>query len=136
MMVSQDRTTPVLKPSSSTPLSAPNHSVPAIDLVFLTHQTLGDEQLEIELLLLFDRQARDILTALGSDEGTISKSDLAHRLKGSARAIGARAVAEAAARYEAAAQKKAALSPLFAELARAVSEARATIHDLMPMAVA
>jgi HPt (histidine-containing phosphotransfer) domain-containing protein len=135
-MVSQDRATPVLKPNSSVSLRAPSQSVPAIDLVFLAHQTLGDEQLEIELLMLFDRQAGDILTALDRDEGTISKSDLAHRLKGSARAIGAGAVAEAAARYEAAAQKKAALATLFCELARAVSEARATIHDLMPMAIA
>jgi HPt (histidine-containing phosphotransfer) domain-containing protein len=135
-MVSQDRATPVLKLDRSVLPPAPNQSAPAIDLVFLAHQTLGDEQLEIELLLLFDRQARDILMALDRDEGAISKSDLAHRLNGSARAIGATAVAEAAARYEAAAQKKAVLSPFFAELARAVSEARATIHDLMPMAVA
>jgi HPt (histidine-containing phosphotransfer) domain-containing protein len=114
----------------------PNELTYPIDLIFLAHQTLGDEQLETELLLLFDRQAGDILANLAAAPSASARVDLAHRLKGSARAIGAAAVAAAAEDYELAAQKNATLSTNFAALSAAVGEARSAIRHLMPMIAA
>lgn len=74
-----------------------------IDLVHLARQTLGDRDLEIELLQLFERQAEQIIARLASDTGSAERRwrlDLAHTLKGSARAIGATQVANAAQHYE------------------------------------
>ncbi|QGM47565.1 Hpt domain-containing protein [Methylocystis heyeri] len=76
---------------------------PVIDLVHLSRQTLGDSELENELLILFDRQAlqfaaRLALPAAPGESG--QRGDLAHTLKGSARAIGAFELGEAADAYE------------------------------------
>ncbi|MDF2117540.1 Hpt domain-containing protein [Roseiarcaceae bacterium H3SJ34-1] len=74
-----------------------------IDLVHLSRQTLGDRGLEIELLQLFDRQAAQIAARLAADTGSADRRwrhDLSHTLKGSARAIGAGIVANAAQHYE------------------------------------
>lgn len=64
-----------------------------INLTHLARQTMGDRALEQEVLKLFVKQAlaaRDaILAANGADRGR-----LAHGLKGSARSIGAFALAE------------------------------------------
>jgi HPt (histidine-containing phosphotransfer) domain-containing protein len=73
----------------------------AIDLVHLSRQTLGDRLLETELLRLFAHQCTQIVEKLDRVGGDLrSASDLAHMLKGSARAIGAHAVAEVAELYE------------------------------------
>ena len=74
-----------------------------IDLVHLSRQTMGDRALEIEVLALFDRQAAQISERLGAieiDRAGVWRADLAHKLKGSARAIGAFEVATAAEDYE------------------------------------
>ena len=74
-----------------------------IDLVHLSRQTLGDRDLEMELLALFERQAVQIMgqiDAIGGGSDRRSHHDLAHTLKGSARAVGATAVALMAQRYE------------------------------------
>jgi HPt (histidine-containing phosphotransfer) domain-containing protein len=74
-----------------------------IDLVHLSRQTLGDRALETELLQLFDRQAAQIAARLAADTGNADRrwrQDLSHTLKGSARAIGAGLVANAAQHYE------------------------------------
>ncbi|MBI1868722.1 MAG: hypothetical protein HYS06_10600 [Methylocystis sp.] len=76
---------------------------PAIDLVHLSHQTLGDSSLETELLALFNRQAWQIGTQLAGPQRsgeTKQRGDLAHMLTGSARAVGAFKLARAAADYE------------------------------------
>ena len=61
----------------------------AIDLVHLSRQTFGERDLEAELLRLFDRQSRQIVDRL--TEGPVTearwRADLAHTLKGSARAL-------------------------------------------------
>jgi len=70
-----------------------------IDFEHLKRMTLGDVRLEQEVLAMFSAQAAELvntLAAMPSDAGA-----LAHTLKGSARAIGAFAVADAAARLEA-----------------------------------
>lgn len=66
-----------------------------IDLVHLATQTHGDKSLEVELLQIFAKLARqsmrDIIAGTGEDP-----REIAHRLKGSARAIGAFSVSDAA----------------------------------------
>jgi HPt (histidine-containing phosphotransfer) domain-containing protein len=69
-----------------------------IDFEHLSRMTLGDPALECEVLTMFVAQSAKLLAqlvALPPEAG-----GLAHTLKGSARAIGAFAVAEAAARLE------------------------------------
>ncbi|SCM72583.1 Hpt protein [uncultured Pleomorphomonas sp.] len=71
---------------------------PPLDLGHLAAQTFGNADLEAEVLRLFLGQSRDCLDRLQAapDAGT------AHLLLGSARGIGATAVAGAAAALEAA----------------------------------
>ncbi len=114
-------------PGGPAPDSAP------IDLVYLSHQTLGDRALEIELLSLFTRQAGHILAQLQTPaNATVRPQDLAHTLTGSARAIGACAVAKASQHYEMQLDAggpgaNAALDRLGA----AIGQARAAIGDLL-----
>src|SRR5258708_38005287 len=71
-----------------------------IDFEHLKRMTLGDTGLEQEVLAMFSAQSAKLiglLNALPADAPA-----LAHTLKGSARAIGAFGVADAAARLEAA----------------------------------
>jgi hypothetical protein len=75
---------------------------PPIDLVHLSRQCLGDAELEAELLAMFRLQAR-ALTAELSDSPSSSlelKAKVAHRLRGSALAVGALRVASAAKTVE------------------------------------
>ena len=71
---------------------------PALDIPHLERMTFGEPELEREVLVLFAQQARDLLRRLEKlpREGW----SLAHTLKGSARGIGAFAVAEAAGEVE------------------------------------
>jgi len=74
-----------------------------IDLVHLSRQTLGDSALEGELMALFDRQAQQFAVRLNTTmmSGEAKwRAELAHTLKGSARAIGAFQVGDAAEAYE------------------------------------
>lgn len=77
---------------------------PAIDLAHLARQSLGDRELEAELLDLFDRQAARIAGELCmpdlSPGSRAERADLAHTLKGSARAVGAWRVADACEELE------------------------------------
>ena len=71
-----------------------------IDIEHLRRMTLGDASLEREVLAMFSAQAVSLiakLAGLPADAGA-----LAHTLKGSARAIGAFGVADAAESLEAA----------------------------------
>jgi len=110
-------------------------AAPAIDLVHLACQTQGDRALESELLELFQRQCERIIARLqipavaraaGEDE------DLAHTLRGSALAVGAKRVARAAEAYELSARRGAPDAALLVELTAAASEARAAISILKP----
>lgn len=69
-----------------------------IDTAFLRAQTFGNGELEAELLVLFIEQASSLRLMLLNAERVSSKSGLPgdlHRLKGSARAIGAGPLASA-----------------------------------------
>lgn len=116
---------------------APDAHARPIDLVHLSRQSLGDRNLELELLQLFDRQSALILLRL--DEGLASGEcrwmrDLCHTLDGSARAVGAVHVSAAAGDYGIALLGPASgaeLAALRATLAAKVREARAQIADLL-----
>jgi HPt (histidine-containing phosphotransfer) domain-containing protein len=71
---------------------------PPLDLVHLARQCLGDHELEAELLGLFRQQAPALTAQLsGSPVSSLaSKAKIAHTLRGSALAVGARRVASAA----------------------------------------
>jgi len=103
----------------------------AIDLVHLSRQTLGDSVLENELLSLFSRQAEHIVGRLSEPVDDRTRVELAHTLKGSARAVGAFAVADAAERYESTLREGERLDGPFARLAEVAGAARADIGRLL-----
>jgi HPt (histidine-containing phosphotransfer) domain-containing protein len=100
-----------------------------IDFEHLQRMTLGDAAIEQEVLTMFSTQSATLmhtLAAMPSDAGA-----LAHTLKGSARAIGAFAVAEAATRLEAVIARGAEPSIALAELSEAVAQAREAIEAVV-----
>ena len=104
------------------------------DLVYLSRQTLGERELEVELLGLFERQAALIVRQIDLASNSRSRQDLAHTLKGSARAVGAGAVAEAAEAYEsclATAAGEQRVADAREALRVAVAEARAEVAALL-----
>jgi len=108
---------------------------PPIDLVHLARQTDGDAALQQELLALFDKQSASLL-AIVSDRSAErrQRADAAHQLKGSALAMGAGAVARAAAVVETAlsggAAGPGAPESALVGLAAAVAAARAAVAKL------
>ncbi|KAB2874826.1 MAG: Hpt domain-containing protein [Pseudorhodoplanes sp.] len=102
-----------------------------IDLEHLFRMTLGDHALEREVLHLFDRQSAILMERICGGEPAV-KSAAAHTLKGSARGIGAWAIASAACAVEAAANgDRSDLAAAVSALSAAVGEARAAIRDLL-----
>jgi len=89
-----------------------------IDLVHLARQTMGDKALELEVLQMFARQARQGMKELAASEGE-ARSAVAHRLKGSAQSVGAVAVARAAETLEASPADAAALAAFVAAVVEA-----------------
>ncbi len=76
-------------------------SAQILDLSHLAAQTGGDHALQREILALFVRQSQEILTLLRDDDALPQvRADLAHKLKGSARTIGAFEFAQAAETVE------------------------------------
>lgn len=70
-----------------------------IDFAHLSRQTMGDKELEIEVLQLFTRNARTLLHDLATAHEDQIQA-IAHRLKGSADAVGAFGVSAAAEAVE------------------------------------
>jgi HPt (histidine-containing phosphotransfer) domain-containing protein len=100
-----------------------------IDFEHLSRMTLGDPALECEVLTMFVAQSAklvDQLTALPPQAGA-----LAHTLKGSARAIGAFAVADAAARLETALAGQGDAGAMLDGLRDAVTEAQGAIEAFL-----
>ena len=100
-----------------------------IDFEHLKRMTLDDPGLEREVLAMFAAQSARLMATLATvpaDAGA-----LAHTLKGSARAIGAFGVADAATRLEAVLGAGADPSRLIAELGDAVALARAAIEVVL-----
>ena len=100
-----------------------------IDIEHLQRMTLGDASLEREVLAMFSAQAAGLigkLAALPADAAA-----LAHTLKGSARAIGAFAVADAASDLEAALQQGGNASQALTELKAAIAQARMAVDAIL-----
>lgn len=95
----------------------------SIDADHLERITLGDRQLEREVLQIFLRQISVMLGRVTEAEPAIAVA-AAHTLKGSARGIGAWRVAQAAERLESADGDR---SAAIAELEAASAEARTAI---------
>jgi len=97
---------------------------PPLDLEHLAEQTFGSADLEAEVLRLFLGQSRDCLDRLQA----APDARTAHLLLGSARGIGATAVAGAAAALEAALLGGAGGGAELARLKNAVAAANAFIE--------
>jgi HPt (histidine-containing phosphotransfer) domain-containing protein len=100
-----------------------------IDFEHLSRMTLGDAGIEQEVLAMFVAQSTTLVSTLAAMPADASA--LAHTLKGSARAIGAFAVGDAAARLEAAIARGFDTSAALAELGETVAEARAAIEAVL-----
>jgi HPt (histidine-containing phosphotransfer) domain-containing protein len=100
-----------------------------IDFEHLKRMTLGDAGLEQEVLAMFSAQSAKLITALAT--GLADAPALAHTLKGSARAIGAFDVADAAARLEASLASGADWSERLTELGNAIAQARMAIESIL-----
>ncbi len=100
-----------------------------IDIEHLRRMTLGDAGLEREVLAMFSAQAVGLIATLAglpADAGA-----LVHTLKGSARAIGAFGVAEAAESLEAAIRNGGDPAEALAELKDAVAQARMAVDAIL-----
>jgi HPt (histidine-containing phosphotransfer) domain-containing protein len=97
-----------------------------IDLRHLSRQTMGDRELEAEVLRLFVREARGALDRLArqTDAG---RRATAHRLKGAARGVGAFPIAATAEAIE----DRPADAALLAKLAAGIAEAEDFISGLL-----
>jgi HPt (histidine-containing phosphotransfer) domain-containing protein len=101
-----------------------------VDLAHLARQTMGNRELEREVLHLFVRQAEMVLQGLGTPGA--DRATLAHTLLGAARGIGAHRVATAAARLEAVARSDRSAGEEEAETLRnAALEANLYIRSLV-----
>jgi HPt (histidine-containing phosphotransfer) domain-containing protein len=100
-----------------------------IDTEHLQRMTLGDASLEREVLAMFSAQAAGLIGTLGAlpaDAGA-----LAHTLKGSAHAIGAFRVADAAGRLETLIRNGGDPGEALAELLDSVAQARAAVDAIL-----
>ena len=97
-----------------------------IDLVHLARQTGGDKTLEAEVLALFARQARLAVTQIG-DLKRDARSELAHKIAGAAKGVGASDVARCASLLESEPDNSSAV----AAFTKAVVEADTFIVGLM-----
>ena len=100
-----------------------------IDLEHLQRMTLGDASLEREVLTMFSAQAAGLIGRLAALPADVAA--LAHTLKGSARAIGAFAVADAASDLEAALQQGGNVSQALTELKAAIAQARMAVDAIL-----
>ena len=101
-----------------------------IDRAHLARMTLGDANLEREILNLFERQA-ELLVGRMRSLPPAAVSTLAHTLKGSAKGIGAWNVARAAEAVELADGTVAELVSALDRLAAEIGATRATIRDML-----
>jgi HPt (histidine-containing phosphotransfer) domain-containing protein len=103
-----------------------------VDHAHLARYTFGNRALEIEVLTLFADQAPSYLDALRTAPTEKAWREAAHTLKGSARAVGAVFVADAAERAEVLgfAAEAGARAAIANELYDCLAEARAHIAGL------
>jgi HPt (histidine-containing phosphotransfer) domain-containing protein len=100
-----------------------------IDTEHLQRMTLGDASLEREVLAMFSGQAMRLMRELAAPSS--DRRALVHMLKGSARAIGAFRVGEAAEFLEVVLQQGDDPSAALGELTDAVAGARTAIDEIL-----
>jgi HPt (histidine-containing phosphotransfer) domain-containing protein len=100
-----------------------------IDIAHLRRMTLGDTDLEREVLAMFSAQAVGLVGALATLPSNAGA--LAHTLKGSARAVGAFGVADAAACLEALIESGGDPQKALSGLDDAVAQARTAIDAIL-----
>jgi len=100
-----------------------------IDFEHLKRMTLDDADLEREVLAMFAAQAAGLIGSLATLPDNADA--LAHTLKGSARAIGAFRVADAAEALEAAMLKGGDQAQALAELNEVVAQARTAVDAIL-----
>ncbi|TYC66139.1 Hpt domain-containing protein [Stappia sp. BW2] len=100
-----------------------------IDLVQLATNTLGNRDLEVQVLYLFKSQSISTLERLKQETDNAVRLDLVHTLKGSARAIGAERVAIVCENLEG--KMRASTDTATENLIAAVDEANRYIRDLL-----
>lgn len=100
-----------------------------IDLVHLARQTFGSLDLEREVLHLFVAQSRELVVRLRAAPAG-ERGALAHRLKGSARGVGARRVAEICGLLEAPELAESEVRRVVGDLAEAVDEVRVFVDAI------
>jgi HPt (histidine-containing phosphotransfer) domain-containing protein len=111
------------------PSSLPASDATAVDLDHLKRMTLGDVALEREVLQMFLKQTSSLLTELA--DASTQTGALSHKLKGSARAVGAFRLAERAAALEHAAREGHDRTEALAALRIAAAEAQAAVEALL-----
>ncbi|MBE7185347.1 MAG: Hpt domain-containing protein [Methylobacterium mesophilicum] len=100
-----------------------------LDLDHLTRQTFDDQALEAEVLTAFVQQAELFGKRLAKPDEALPV-ELAHTIKGSARAVGAWNLAELAERYETTPDNERDRAKLVAAIFEADGAARARLRDL------
>src|SRR3569832_941959 len=98
-----------------------------IDIAHLRRMTLGDAALEREVLTMFSAQATRLVKALAALPPDASA--LAHTLKGSARAVGAFALGDAAAQLETQIRSGFSTADALNELDAAATDAQSAIAE-------
>jgi HPt (histidine-containing phosphotransfer) domain-containing protein len=120
-----------LTTEGSTLVAPRSKSTATLDHTHLTRMTFGDPALAREVLNLFMRQTEALLAELADARPDMAAS-LAHRMKGSAKGVGAWSVAAAAEMVErAAAADPQALTADVAALRDAIHEANTAIVEFL-----
>ncbi len=115
--------------SSLARIAGQTGSVAPIDLVQLATNTLGNRDLEVQVLHLFKSQSTNTLERLSGEADRAIRLDLVHTLKGSARAVGAERVALACETLEN--RMHSGMDGSTTDLAAVVDEVNAYIRDLL-----
>lgn len=102
----------------------------AFDIEFLDRVTFSDRGLAREVLQMFDQQADSLLKVIRDTESTRMRLEIAHRLKGAARGVGAFSVARAAEEIETASDELE-LANAVSLLTARVTEARMALASLI-----
>jgi len=101
-----------------------------VDLVHLARHTLGDRELEREVLNLFARQSVIYLDRLKHARGAAVKA-AAHTIKGSAKGIGAWRVADCAEALETGGERPKGARELIAHLEEAIDQTNGFIRSIL-----
>ncbi len=109
-----------------------------LDLAHLSRQCMGDEDLETEILSQFRTQSLTLVAQISIDDSSpfAAQADIAHRLRGSALAVGAWAVASAAEAAETCSRAWARGAPEGATRLAEMSQAISTLSKAVLQTVA